>query len=392
MPTEDYNSTARALAQTVDDTSPEREPSNPIWQRHYANNDGASSPLTYREQAMKYADIIQTQAYKTYRRFTPLQRILIGIAAVIGFILSILFLVYNERLFAWLAPKAHTWRETSFGWLVIWIGILIVSFPPLIGYSSLVTAAGFIYGVPKGFVFKCVLIVFVLIMHSWLIVASATVVGSTTSLILSRTILSSYVERFVAKEKRFEALSLVLKHDGLKLLVFWRLCPLPYSLSNGAIAMVPTVPWTTFALATAITTPKLLIHVFIGSRLAALGESGEKMDAKTKAVNYVGIALGMCFGVTTGYIIYNKTKQRAAELEAQQLEEGGSEAPRLSREYSDDAVVGRENPNLRQGRDDISLHDNHEDAEYEDFWSDEDDAFRHGDEDDDEPRGRASTK
>jgi len=219
------------------------------------------------------------------------------------------------------------------------------------------------------------------------------VVGSTLSLVLSRTVLSGYVERFVAKDKRFEALSLVLKHDGLKLLVFWRLCPLPYSLSNGAIATIPTVPWTTFALATAIATPKLAIHVFIGSRLAALGDSGEKMDAKTKAINYASIVFGLCFGAATGYIIFNRTKKRAAELEAQQLEEGGSEAPRLSREYSDDAVVGRENPSLRRGRDDISLHDNQEDEDYQDFWSDEDVRQANDDDDEeDEPRGRTEWK
>lgn len=230
-----------------------------------------------------------------------------------------------------------------------------------------------------------------IVSNRWLIVATATVIGSTSSLILSRTILSSYVERFVGKDKRFEALSLVLKHDGLKLLVFWRLCPLPYSLSNGAISTIPTVPWTQFALATIIATPKLVIHVFIGSRLAALGESGEKMDIKTKAINYASIIFGLCFGVTTGYLIYNKTKKRAAELEAEQLEDGHAQPPRLSREYSDDPLKSRENPSLRRGRDDISLHD-HEEDEYQDFWSDEDDAFRHGDADGDQPRGRPASK
>jgi len=150
MPSQDYDSTARALAQPIDDSSSDREQSSPLWQRHYGNNDNPSSPLTYRERAVKYADILQTQAYKTYRKFTPLQRILLAVAGLIAFVLGVLFLVYNERLFHWLAPKAHKWRDTPFGWLVIWVGILMVSFPPLIGYSSLVTAAGFIYGVPLG--------------------------------------------------------------------------------------------------------------------------------------------------------------------------------------------------------------------------------------------------
>ena len=101
---------------------------------------------------------------------------------------------------------------------------------------------------------------------SWPIVASATIVGSTCSFIVSRTLLSDFVNRLVANDKRYEALSLVLKHDGLKLLVMIRLCPLPYSISNGAISTFPTVQPLMFAAATAAATPKLLIAIFIGCR------------------------------------------------------------------------------------------------------------------------------
>ena len=118
--------------------------------------------------------------------------------------------------------------------------------------------------------------------------------------------MSSFVNRLVANDTRFEALALVLKHDGLKLLCMIRLCPLPYSLSNGAIATFPTVEPLQFALATAITCPKLLIHVFIGSRLAVIARSGEKMDAKTKAINYTSIAIGAVLGIATGWVIYQR--------------------------------------------------------------------------------------
>ena len=141
---------------------------------------------------------------------------------------------------------------------------------------------------------------------SWPIVASATIVGSTCSFIFSRTILSGLVHRLVANDKRFEALSLVLKHDGLKLLVMIRLCPLPYSLSNGAISTFPTVQPLGFALATAAATPKLFIAIFIGSRLAAIAKSGEKMDVATKVVNWASIIIGVMLGVFTGWFIYKR--------------------------------------------------------------------------------------
>ena len=107
----------------------------------------------------------------------------------------------------------------------------------------------------------------------------------------------------VANDRRFEALSLVLEHDGLKLLIMIRLCPLPYSISNGAISTFPTVQPLMFALATAAATPKLLIAIFVGSRLAIIGE---KMDTGTKILNWASIIFGAVLGGLTGWLIYKR--------------------------------------------------------------------------------------
>lgn len=143
-------------------------------------------------------------------------------------------------------------------------------------------------------------------MTSWFIAASATVAGSFFSFTVSRTVLSRFVHRLVESDTRFAALSLVLKHDGLKLLCMIRLCPLPYSLSNGAMSTFATVNPLAFTLATAIVTPKLLVHVFIGSRLAVIAKSGEKMAASTKVINWGSIIGGAIFGALTGWFIYQK--------------------------------------------------------------------------------------
>lgn len=154
----------------------------------------------------------------------------------------------------------------------------ISAFPPMIGYSTSVTLAGFIYGFPNG----------------WFIVAAATILGATSAFIACRQFFQNFSKRMVATDKRFAALSLTLKHDGIKLLCMIRLCPLPYSIGNGAMSTFPTVtPWA-FMLATACATPKLMIHVFIGERLARLAEADQKMDTKTKLLNYSSIIGGKC--------------------------------------------------------------------------------------------------
>jgi hypothetical protein len=220
------------------------------------------------------------------------------------------------------------------------------------------------------------------------------VIGSTASFVVSRTLLKSYVTRLTESDKRFKALALTLKHDGIKLLVMIRLCPLPYSLSNGAISTIPTVQWPQFMAATAAASPKLLLHVFVGSQLGRIADSGDKMDARTKAISYLSIAIGMAAGVATGFIMYTKTKSRGRELEAEEREaairgevpEGdGLEEDVGGFGYSDDGMEGDATEAIR-GDDGISLHSS---LDYRDDFSDEaspdlDRVFRHGSGDEEE--------
>jgi hypothetical protein len=229
-----------------------------------------------------------------------------------------------------------------------------------------------------------------LVCNRWFIAASATVAGSTASFLLSRTLLRTMVTRLIANDKRFAALALTLKHDGLKLLVMIRMCPLPYSLSNGAVATFPTVHCASFALATAIVSPKLMLHIFIGSQLEKIAESGGKMDARTKAISYLSIAIGAVAGVATGWFMYKKTKERAAELEEEERQ-GVRRASidGLENEYADDPDAREAAEHLREDQDDISLRGGWDD-DYTDDVDDAadigDDPFKDGDATNDEGR------
>lgn len=142
--------------------------------------------------------------------------------------------------------------------------------------------------------------------------------GSTLSFLACRTILRRTVERLTASDTRFAALTQVIKHDGLKLLIMIRFCPLPYSLSNGAIATIPTVNWMAFALATAVASPKLLLPIYIGGKLADIAENGGKMDATTKAISYISILAGSAAGIGIGWVVYRQTQARAQQLETEE--------------------------------------------------------------------------
>lgn len=175
---------------------------------------------------------------RLYLNLSPAQRGLLVLASTAVLAVAILFLVYSHRIFTALAPVAAGWRATPGGWVPLWLVTAVTAFPPLMGYSTCVTVAGFVYGFPAG----------------WPIAASATVAGSAAAFVASRGWLRGYVHGLVGKDRRFVALGQVLRRDGIGVLAMIRLCPLPYSLSNGFLATVGSIRVGGFAVATALST------------------------------------------------------------------------------------------------------------------------------------------
>ena len=150
---EDYRSGARGLALPTDEPRASRHSGNPLWTRRQQNeHNDDNGTASYGERIFVEAAKLQRQAYGIYQKLSVLQLVLLATAALASFVLSVLFLVYNERIFGWLAPIAQKWRDLPAGWLILFAATFVVSFPPLIGYSSCVTLAGFVYGFPNGFV------------------------------------------------------------------------------------------------------------------------------------------------------------------------------------------------------------------------------------------------
>lgn len=156
----DYDSTARALALPVSPTrSPTmtHQPLRAAWSRRQSNqsHSGSRPPFNHGEPSLRNkildsADRVQRHVYRTVKKLTLIQRIIAGASIVIALVIGILFLVFNERIFSWLEPLAVRAKNTKGGWLILWAITFATAFPPLIGYSSSVTIAGFVYGLTEG--------------------------------------------------------------------------------------------------------------------------------------------------------------------------------------------------------------------------------------------------
>lgn len=152
MPADDYD--ARALALPLDD---EEHGDNPVWSRRstgsFRRTTSQHGQPSMRQRIMTNFDKLSRRATDQYNKLTPVQKVLFIVGNIVLAVLGILFLIYNEKIFGSLMPVAKKWRDIRAGWLILWVLIFVVSFPPLIGYSSLLTIAGFVYGFPNGYVF-----------------------------------------------------------------------------------------------------------------------------------------------------------------------------------------------------------------------------------------------
>ena len=154
----DYNSTARALALPV---SPPRSP-NIAHQGTHASWTRSSQSLTRNNQAhgrrrssfidrsLNTIEKLWRRLFKTVEGMTSVQLALSVIAGLVTITLAILFLVFSERIFSWLEPVAEKWKNLRGGWLILWAMTFATAFPPVIGYSTCLTLAGFVYGFPWG--------------------------------------------------------------------------------------------------------------------------------------------------------------------------------------------------------------------------------------------------
>ncbi|KAK2601727.1 Tlg2-vesicle protein [Conoideocrella luteorostrata] len=351
-----------------------RRPPSPLRRlssARFRNPRSSNSASTLAQRAWQTAVEWGEWITQLYLSLSPLYRALAILGCLVGWVLIILTLIYSHRFFAWVVPIAKSWRSLPGGWLIVFALIFVTAFPPIIGYSTANTIAGVVYGFPLG----------------WPIVAVGCTVGSLCAFLASRTVLSNYVDRMVGKDHRFVALGQVLRREGILYLTAVRFCPLPFSLSNGFLATIPSISPLAFAISTALSTPKLLIHVFIGSRLAILVEEGDKMSAGDKAINYIGMAVGGIIGFAVGLAIYRRTMARAAELARQ---EGGeldeAEEGQGGYDDTDATLMDPEDAAAIMSDDDVSLWE----TQGNDSW----DAYNDDDDDDEtsKPKKHLRTK
>ncbi|KAJ3910181.1 Golgi apparatus membrane protein TVP38 [Lentinula edodes] len=278
-------------------------------------------------QLARLPNIYAAHALNRYRRLGTFGKMVFFIWALINVSLVVFVVVVTPaKIFQFLYDKSTQLSHTRFGFLALGGLIFLVSFPPLIGHTTTVTVCGFAYGWKIGF----------------LIAAIASIVGSASSFSVLRLLFSSRLRQWSMKNDKFMALESVVKEKGLPLIILIRISPFPpWVYSNSLFASIESVALWQFVVATTFVFPKLLLHAFIGSRMAALsdGNQREEMDTSTKILNGCLVGGGIVIAVLASWLVYTLVQTHIRKLEgvspavdelaAEAIEDFDEEAPLL---------------------------------------------------------------
>jgi len=239
---------------------------------------------------------------------------------------AIIIFVSPARIAQTIYNKADLLASSRYGWLTLGTAIVIVSFPPVIGHTTLCTLAGFAYG-----------------MNGFFITGTASLIGSALSFTVLRLLFKKRLHAWSSKNEKWQALESVVKAKGLPLIILIRVSPIPpWVYSNSLFASIQAVKLWQFVFATFCVFPKILLETFIGSKMAELSDGKQRghMDTATKILDATLIIGGIFIAFLASWTVYYLVQSHMRNLEgfpeevdalaAEAIEHFDEESPLLS--------------------------------------------------------------
>lgn len=221
----------------------------------------------------------------------------IGLICAISlqFWLAILAVWYHEKIISFIVSTADDIRDSGYkGVLAFTVLLSLVSFPPLIGFSSLVILIGIVYGF-RGF----------------LLVTTISSIMSTASLSLFKYYFQSISQKIIDSHENLQLFTSVIKDsetsfvEEVFILTLMKLCPLPYSLTNGGLGCVPGISPLAFFLACLLCSPKYFIQLFMGIQLRKIND--DKTNS-SKVLDFTMILVTLASFATLSTVLYSRLK------------------------------------------------------------------------------------
>ncbi len=236
-----------------------------------------------------------------FDRFSISAKVGIIIGSGIVVLLQIWALVNYQLIIDKMVELSDHWRLWGFkGIVLLFLIVFAISFPPCVGFNMCSVFAGMVYG-----------------FSGWPLLALAAVSGSTASFALFKYLLGTIADEMMEHSDNLKLFADVLTDpdatfaQNLLVLTLLRFSPLPYSFSNGAMGAIPGIPVVSFAIASAISSPKYFLQLFVGTQLRDIGNGNT--SASTKIAKFTSILIATGAFAAASYLIFSRMKAKAVE-------------------------------------------------------------------------------
>ncbi|RDB22613.1 Golgi apparatus membrane protein tvp38 [Hypsizygus marmoreus] len=171
--------------------------------------------------------------------------------AITSFAVVIAVALYKAEVFNRL-DELSLWLQSDvqFGYAMLFFLIFLTTFPPIPLYSTLITLSGYTFGPWTGAIISYF----------------AALAGALTVFIISRTFFRDCISRWLSSTLTVKRVVRAVEKRP-KLLFLIRLAPYPYNVMNCLLAASPTLTLRTFAICTALSLFKVIIHTSMGASI-----------------------------------------------------------------------------------------------------------------------------
>ena len=111
--------------------------------------------------------------------------------------------------------------------------------------------------------------------------------------------------RSAKSDPRFGAVQTAVYQSGVWVAVLIRFCPVPFCYANLIFALLDAVTIPAYIAASLITSPRLLLHVFVGAKMYELMDRDVRsvMDPTTRMLSVISVVAGICAGVGASWFV-----------------------------------------------------------------------------------------
>lgn len=163
-------------------------------------------------------------AYKTleaYRALSPRAKVVVGLIALVYAAFTLVVIRLGPHgLLEWLAQFSTFFAQSSLGPLILILLLILLSFPPTIGYGTVITLCGLSFGSPLAAPGNS-------LGYAWFIAASGCLLGSVTAFLVCRMALDTHGAdwswvRKVRQGKEWKAMEKAVERKGWKMILLIR--------------------------------------------------------------------------------------------------------------------------------------------------------------------------